>query len=567
LKKGFFNLVLHTHIPYCRKAGVWPFGEEWIHEALSETYIPLLNVLYGLVEEGYNPYITINLTPILVEQLKDSYFNEKFKKYVENKIYLAEKDIIRFDKKGKKEYKHVAEFYANWYKDIYRSYKEKFNEDVIGAFKKLQDGGYIEIITCAATHGYLPLLGRDSAISAQIEVGRRTYKKYFGSNPKGIWLPECAYRPSYNWSPPVDSPYAQKGERPGIEKFLIENNLNFFFVDTHVLEGGEPKGVYMDRFPALRKLWEQFAEEYKDKAPLKIKKRTTYLSYLLQYKEDFVNVFARNKETGLQVWSGDWGYPGDFWYREFHKKDEVSGLQYWRVTDPSGDLAKKEVYVPEKTIERIKEHGMHFANLVHTLLTNFYEEYNVPGIISSLYDTELFGHWWFEGISWIGEVLKNISNMEDISLITSSSYIENYSSPEVISIPEGSWGEGGYHFVWFNEKTEWMWPIIYRAEKRMEDLARRYVDTSDLMIERMLNQAARELLLLESSDWPFLITTMQAAEYAKKRFKNHVDKFNTILDFVEGNKFDEEAIAYLTEVEDEDNPFSFIDFRVYNYNY
>ncbi len=565
MKKGFFNLVLHTHIPYCRKAGVWPFGEEWIHEALSETYIPLLKVLYDLVEEGYKPYITINLTPILVEQLTDTYFNEKFKKYIENKIYLAEKDVKRFDKRGKWAYKKVAQFYVDWYRDIYSTYKDRFNGDVIRAFRDLQDGGYIEIITCAATHGYLPLLGRDSAISAQVKVGRETYKRYFGKDPKGIWLPECAYRPGYNWNPPVESYDAERGPRPGIEKFLVENNINYFFVDAHVLEGGEPKGVYMDRFPALRKLWEQFAEEYKDGTILNIKKRTTYLSYLIQYNEDFVNVFARNKETGLQVWSGDWGYPGDFWYREFHKKDEISGLQYWRVTDPSGDLAKKEVYVPEKTGERVKEHAVHFTGLVNNLITNFYNEYKIPGIVSALYDTELFGHWWFEGVSWIGQVLKDISDMDDIGLITNSEYIEKYSSPEVISIPEGSWGEGGYHFVWLNEKTEWMWPIIYRAEKRMEDAAKRYKDTNDYIMERMLNQAARELLLLESSDWPFLITTMQAVEYAKKRFKNHVDKFNTLLDFVDGNKFDEESVAYLTEVEDEDNPFSTIDFRIYNY--
>lgn len=558
-------MVLHTHIPYCRKAGVWPFGEEWIHEALSETYIPLLNVLYNLVEEGYKPYITINLTPILVEQLSDNYFNEKFKKYVENKVELAERDINRFNKKGEKEYEHTARFYLNWYEKIYRDYRERFNENVIGAFGKLQREGYIEIITSAATHGYLPLLGRDSSIFAQINIGKETYQRYFDKRPKGIWLPECAYRPTYNWLPPVDTHDAQSGLRPGIEKFLIENDISYFFVDTHVLEGGEPKGVYMERFPALKRLWQQFEKEYK-KTDRKVERRTAFLSYLLQYREDFVNVLARNKETGLQVWSGDWGYPGDFWYREFHKKDEISGFQYWRVTDPSGDLATKEVYIPERVSERVKEQADHFSGLVYNLLSDFYAEYEVPGVINALYDTELFGHWWFEGVKWIGEVLKNISKIEDIALSTSANYIENYSSPEVISIPEGSWGEGGHHFVWLNEKTEWLWPIIYRAEKRMEDTAVKYRDNKDPIIERMLNQAARELLLLESSDWPFLITTMQAAEYASNRFKNHVNKFNTLLDFVEGKKFDEEAIFYLTEIEDEDNPFSFINFRVYNYN-
>ena len=562
MKKGFFNLVLHTHIPYCRKAGVWPFGEEWIHEALSETYIPLLNMLYDLVDQGYKPYITINLTPILVEQLKDVYFKEKFKKYIKNKIYLAGKDVARFSKKGKKRYKKTAEFYAKWYEDIYESFKHRYDEDVIEAFKKLQDGGYIEIITCAATHGYLPLLGRDSAINAQIKVGQQTYRKYFDRDPKGIWLPECAYRPSYHWIPPVDTSYAEKGYRPGIEKFLIDNGIEYFFVDAHVLEGGEAQGVYMDRFPALRRLWEQFSKEYKGKEE-SYEEKSTYLSYIIQHDTKFVNIFGRNKETGLQVWSGEWGYPGDFSYREFHKKDEISGFQYWRVTDSSGDLATKNIYEPQNTVEKVKAHGKHFSNLVRDLIIKFYDEKEFPGVVNSLYDTELFGHWWFEGISWIGEVLKNISDMDDVGLTTSSQYMEKYSNPTVISIPEGSWGEGGHHFVWLNEKTEWMWPVIYRAEYRMEQFAKKFEQERDALVIRMLNQAARELLLLESSDWPFLVTTGQATIYAKDRFKNHVEKFNTILDFVEGKKFDEESIVYLTQIEDEDNPFGDIDYKIY----
>jgi 1,4-alpha-glucan branching enzyme len=556
---GSFSFIFHSHLPYVRKAGVWPFGEEWIHEALSETYIPLLDVFYNLIEEGAKPKATIGITPILAEQLNDPYLSERFQKYMEIRIEKCEKDIERNSSNPK--LRDLAIFYKDFFSNILSSYRERYKFNVIKAFKKLQDEGFIEIITSAATHGYLPLLGRDSAVNAQINVGIGSYKHLFGREPRGIWLPECAYRHGYNWISPVEGKYSQKGFRPGIEKFLIDNKIKYFIVDTHTIEGGKTMGVYALRFPVLQKLYKQSVREYKE-IEVDVPK-TTFSPYLLKHNEDFIAIIGRNEKVGLQVWSGEWGYPGDGWYREFHKKDSISGLQYWRITGSDVDLGSKELYNPEMAFNRVCENSDHFANLVYSILSDYHIQTGKNGIVAAPYDTELFGHWWFEGPAWIKRVLKIMANMNELNLTTISDYLEEFNPEITIRIPESSWGEGGHHWVWLNQDTYWMWPHIYKSEKKMEDLAKKYRKTDDNFIKRVLNQAARELLLLESSDWPFLITTWQARDYASNRFTEHLDSFKNLVDAIEHGRKDEKFRRYLLTIEEKDKIFPEIDFTIY----
>ncbi|MBA7495040.1 1,4-alpha-glucan branching enzyme [subsurface metagenome] len=556
---GSFSFIFHSHLPYVRKAGVWPFGEEWLHEALSETYIPLLDVFYNLIEEGEKPKATIGITPVLAEQLNDPYLSERFQKYMEIKIEECEEDIKRNASNPK--LRDLAIFYKGFFNEIISSYIDRYNYDVIGAFRKLQDEGFIEIITCAATHGYLPLLGRDSAINAQIKVGVESYKRLFGREPKGIWLPECAYRHGYEWISPVEGEYAQKGFRPGIEKFLIENKIKYFIVDTHTIEGGKTMGVYALRFPVLQKLYQQSVREYKE---IKVDEpKTTFSPYLLKYNDDFIAIVGRNEKAGLQVWSGEWGYPGDGWYREFHKKDSISGLQYWRVTGSDVDLGSKALYEPNMVMTRVEENSDHFVHMVYSLLKDYKKQTGKNGIVAAPYDSELFGHWWFEGPKWIKQILKTIGKIEELDMTTISEYLEKFVPEVTIRIPESSWGEGGHHWVWLNKDTYWIWPHIYESEKKMEDLAKKYRKTDDDFIKRVLNQAARELLLLESSDWPFLITTWQARDYASNRFSEHLDSFRNLVDAVEQGRKDKEFRKYLETIEEKDKVFPNIDFTIY----
>jgi 1,4-alpha-glucan branching enzyme len=259
----------------------------------------------------------------------------------------------------------------------------------------------------------------------------------------------------------------------------------------------------------------------------------------------------------LQVWSADWGYPGDFDYREFHKKDGISGLQYWRVTGAETSLGDKEPYHPQWAAGKIEQHADHFVELVTGLLDGYHQESGHYGLISANYDTELFGHWWFEGVSWLEAVLRRLAQSDKVELTTATEYLEKHPPQKAVNLPEGSWGAGGTHFVWDNDDTHWMWPIIHEAEDRMAAAIERYPKARGA-VRKQLNQAARELLLIQSSDWPFLVTTAQAREYAIQRFQQHVERFNHLLGSLEAGHPDAVRTA---EFYERDKVFPKIDYR------
>lgn len=568
---GAFTFVLHSHLPYARLAGRWPHGEEWIHEAASETYVPLLQTLYDLKEEGLQFKLTVGITPILAEQLADALVLEHFNQYLDDRIIAAERDIQYFSEQAltssesptheassDKHQAYLAEWYKNWYSDIKQAFNERFNGDIIGAFRQLQDEGYIEITTSAATHAYLPLLSRDSTIEAQLKAGVESYKRLFGREPRGIWLPECAYRPAYIT--------ADGKTRAGLETFLAKHNLKVFFSETHTITGGQPVGVsagdVIGPYGAIKR---RYVIPASNQYTTPKRNVTTYRPYYVNNTVEGaeaethsgVSVIGRNNRTGQQVWSADWGYPGDFDYREFHKKAGTSGLQYWRVTGAKTDLAHKDFYHPEWAAYKVEQHAEHFAHLVGDLLREYYNESGEPGLIASNYDTELFGHWWFEGVAWIGKVLRHLAQNPDIELTTASEYLENYPPQATLNIPESSWGAGGNHFTWKNGETEWMWKPIYEAEERMAGLVAKYPQATDDET-LVLNQAFRELMLLLSSDWPFLVTTGQAREYAIQRYSQHLERFNKLADSLDRDVPNVELAHELYEL---DKVFPDIDYR------
>jgi len=612
---GAFTFVLHSHLPYARLAGRWPHGEEWIHEAACETYIPLLNALYDLRDEGVDYRLTVGITPVLAEQLADPDVLDHLDEYLDDKIARAKQDVLRFrgeeepvgvpreeaeegdlppvDRQavearerlgttalddanpdedellpppepkpwwvGHKHLEYLAGFYQRYYEHIKDSFDRRFNRDLIGAFRQLQDEGLIEITTSAATHGYLPLLGRDSAIRGQLHTGRQSYRRFFGRDPRGIWLPECAYRPAY---------YDATGTiRPGIEAFLRQEGLQVFFAETHMITGGAPVGVAAgEAIGPYGEIKRRYLIPVSTKPAPEQPLSTFYAYYVSDStagpradQHSGVAVIGRNNETGQRVWSADWGYPGDFDYREFHRKDGISGLQYWRVTGAKVDLGDKDFYHPDWAENKVRMHAQDFAALVERILEARHANGEGYGIIASNYDTELFGHWWFEGVEWLKQVLRLLAQNPKVDLVTASGYIEQHPPQQVIHLPEGSWGAGGTHFTWDNNDTHWMWKPIHEAERRMEHLANAYKDRYDDEAYRgVLNQAARELLLLESSDWPFLVTTGQARQYAIQRFSQHLERFNDLADSVERGQPDGALAARLWE---RDRLFPDIDYR------
>lgn len=553
---GAFSFVLHSHLPYCRLAGRWPHGEEWIHEALAETYIPLLNALYDLKEEGIEYKLTISLTPVLTEQLHDGDVGERFLHYLQEEIDAAEEDLERFGQQGKGHLKSLAAYYRDFYRGIGQSLRYRYGKDIVGALKRLQEEGHVEITTSAATHGYLPLLSRDSSIYGQLRTGVASYERHFGRHPQAVWLPECAYRPAY-----LDE---NNVVRPGLEAFLAAQGLTCFFAETHAVEGGRPVGkaagdVGMGPYAAIRRRYVPLQEGEREAAAEATTFRPYYVASGEGLTEPPVAVIGRNDRVGQQVWSGDFGYPGDADYRDFHKKDHESGLQYWRVTSAEADLGEKDLYHPDWAAYRVREHATHFAGLVESALREYHAEKGQYGIVAANYDSELFGHWWFEGIDWIERVLRRLAHNPHVDLVTASEYLDREPPEQVVALPESSWGLGGGHWTWDNPDTSWMWEPIHRAERRMERLVAAHPHAEG-DLSAALNQAARELLLLQSSDWPFLVTTGQAEEYASKRFRSHLERFQQLADMLE-----EEPPAVSREVVDElyelDNVFPNIDYH------
>ncbi|MDO8673577.1 MAG: DUF1957 domain-containing protein [Dehalococcoidia bacterium] len=554
MKKGYFSFVLHSHLPYVRKAGRWPHGEEMVHEAIAETYVPLLNALTELKQEGMKPKVTLGLTPVLVEQLGDQDVLNHFELYAQEKTETALSDISRFEKEEDIPLARLAKFYVDYYQGILESFRQRYGRDLIGAFRQLQDEGNIEILTSAATHAYLPLMERDSTIYAQLKTGVDTYRCHFGRAPRGIWLPECGYRPAY---------YKGDGEsvhKPGIESFLAELDLGYFFTDTHVIEGGEMVGKVTDDAVGPYGGLPERNLVVKNDERARPGEKTTFRPYYVEASK--VAVFGRDERTGLQVWSAANGYPGSFVYREFHRKDAKSGFQYCRITDASGDLSSKQRYDPDLAFKQVEVHAEHFVGLVEERVNDYYSQHDSPGVVVSAYDCELFGHWWFEGVAWLKDVIKQLATSESIELCTASEYLEAYPPSESMTLPESSWGTGGSHYTWYNEKTAWMWPFIHNAEVRMEKLVEKYPNAGGDMLA-VLNQMARELVLVESSDWPFLISTGQAGEYATGRFQQHLARFNHLNAIAETGLVRDEDRQFLALTGDLDNPFPQIDYRLF----
>lgn len=561
MQSGNFILILHTHLPWVLHHGKWPHGADWLTEAVAECYIPLLNVFNDLMNENIYPKVTIDISPVLCEQLEHPDFEKIFEEYCIEKIEAARKDAQDFKRWGWDAHSiYLANWWAEWYEARLNDYKHKYNKSIIKALKELQDNGAIEIMTCGATHGYLPLLGYDRSINLQIEAAVNNYKKHFGREPRGIWLPECAYRPSYEWQSflPV-APFNQKHLRPGIEQFLSRHNLKYFVIDQKLIENSYPIGKFQgspEHFVPINSPAFQPEPWNFDKSPLRIYEVSS--SDKIEYGTSVC--FARHRDIAMQVWSGEVGYPGEPDYLDFHKRHFGSMLRYWRVTDVKADMQYKAQYHPDWVWKKLDLQANHFIhNMENT--SNYY--FNKTGKFATLcvpFDTELFGHWWFEGPEFLRYVLRGLHHSPWLKAATASEQLFKLQPKEVIGLPEGSWGVNNNHDVWSNPENVWTWQCIYDDEVRLKNLFDRYpISSLNDMQRRIALQALRELMLLHSSDWQFLIYTKSAKDYAESRFFFHNSDFNRLCDLFEkvseADNLSEDELSFLEETEKRNSIF------------
>lgn len=528
---GSFTFIVQAHVPYVISHGRYPNGIDWLCERTAETYIPLLNVLNRLVSDGVTPRLTISLSPILCEMLADLSFQYTFQEYSQFRVDAASRNTREFAAQGLEQFRDTTLFWESWYTNIARDFEQTYERDIVGAFRKLQDAGAIEVITSAATHAYLPLLGTDEAIRAQIRLGSDNYKKHFGRPPRGIWLPECAYRPRCPWVPPpeVGEPDAQPVLRKGIDEFLAENQIEYFVTNGSLLEGGQAEGVYAERYDMLPLLYGA-ASPTKEK-PAADNGLSAYEVVLVSSapgEAGPVACFARHDEISNKVWSQHHGYPGNGYYLDPLKKHFPGGHRLWRVTSPEANLAQKEPYEPLRIAEICEAQANDFVGLVRDSLRGYNQSSGQSGIVCCTFDARLFGHWWFEGTNWLLRVLKKLWQDDEIDLTSGGRYLDHSPATRPATLPEGCWSDVGTHFIWLNRQTAWTWHEIYDCERVMTDLAREHGDTKNPKLLQILQQCARELLLMESSDWQFLITTGHARDYAELRCAGHVNVFQQL---------------------------------------
>jgi 1,4-alpha-glucan branching enzyme len=526
---GYFSLVLHAHLPFVRHPEYPEFLEEdWLYEAITEVYLPLIFIFQNLHEAGASPRLAINVSPPLCEMLADPLLQSRYTRHLENLLELSAKEVERTAAEAP-EFSDVAKMYFDNFTASLNLWNNRYKRNLVNAFRELQEEGVLEIITCGATHGFLPLISTSEARRAQIEIAVNNYRKHFGRRPRGIWLPECAYE-------------------PGIETYLNDAGIEYFIGDTHAILYGDPRpryGVY---------------------APVVCPNGTA--------------VFARDIETSQQVWSSEVGYPGSDVYREFYRdigwdlplaylkpylhsngERRHLGLKYHRITGRNVPQQNKQPYIPELAREKAAENAMHFIGerirQAHALRETF--DGRTPLVVSP-YDAELFGHWWFEGPQFIDFFFRKLHyDQSEISAISPGDYLDAGIPIQIQQPAASSWGEDGYSKVWLNEDNSWMYPYQHDAERKMTELANRYTSPSDRET-RVLNQLARELLLAESSDWAFQIYQGTTVEYSSLRFRSHVQRFAILAEMLEKNDIDDEL---LSEIEGRDNIFSEIDHRVY----
>jgi 1,4-alpha-glucan branching enzyme len=521
-----FVFALHSHLPYVLNHGRWPHGSDWLCEAAIDTYLPLIETLTQLAREDVHAPVTIGVTPVLGNQLAHPSFAAELEHLFAERLKACARAPAELAETGQDDLIPLAAFWHTRLERLRRLFRT--HGDIIAALRRFESGGRLEIISSAATHGYLPLLGTEASIRLQLHVGYAEHRRLFGRAPRGCWLPECAYRPRGPW--PVGGSRAP--ERPGIEEHLAAVGFRYFFTDSHLAAAGTPLGAYHDvplgaeRFDA-----ERHGDVPAKKGGQAAAPRSPYWSYRVSAPgAEEVRAFVRDPHSSMQVWSRDRGYPGDEWYLEFHKIRWPGGLKLWRVTGPGVDLGGKLSYAPDVAESRASEHARHFTHVLEGLAA---EHATVGDVIVAPFDTELFGHWWFEGIPFIADLYRALARVPSVRPVTGTAHLRRHPRPPAIRLSEGSWGANGDHSMWLNDGTRWTWDRLWPLEQRFWQAARAAIGIEAL--RPVVAQAAREMLLAQSSDWQFVISTGAAADYAERRFVGHCEAAEGLIEAMESD--------------------------------
>ncbi len=524
MESGNIALVLNAHLPFVRQPDYPNFLEErWLFESLSETYLPLLRMFSRLEADGVPWRLTMAISPTLLSMLGDSMLQNRYVAWLLRQCELARQEMDRTAHDPSMA--PLAAMYAELYQKNLEDFSVLHGKNILDAINFYYKKGRLELMTSAATNAFLPLYqSYPEAIAAQVEAGIIAFRSVFGRTPHGFWLP-------------------QLGWYPGLEKILSSYGLQYSIVGTRSALLGEPTPQFGSFAP-------------------------------ISCENGYVN-FIRDVSSTEAVWSETEGYPADPSYRDFYRDigfdlpvDYIgpyidlkqvrtyTGFKYWSIT---GKTSEKIPYNPDHASAKVVEHAENFlynrvrqARKVSSLIKK-------PALIVAPYDAELFGHCWFEGVQWLEALFRKAQTTGEIRMVTLSDYQKQYPETQVSEPEFASWGHDGYASLWLDKSNDWIYRHTFKLIERMMELAERFPDEVGLR-ERVLNQAARETLLAQASDWPFLLKAGKSGSFARRQIEDAVTNFTRIYEMMCANTVGTE---WVTKLEKRNNIFSTVNYRVF----
>ena len=509
---GDLALVLHAHLPYVHSSEPGSLEEDWYFQAVLECYLPLLEVLEAAAADPLlQPRISMGLSPTLLSLLSNRALSERFLPWLAVRQELLLQTPAGYEAAAADLAQQLSGAASAW---------QRCSGNLLPRFQRLQQAGVLDLLTCAATHGYLPLL-RDSpeAVRAQLLTAVREHQRLLGVRPQGIWLPECAYY-------------------EGLDRLLVACGLRYAILDAHGLLHGQPRPRYGVYAPICTPAGMAF--------------------------------FARDSESTLPVWSARDGYPGDASYREFHRDlgwdlpageleqrgidcPRPLGLKLHRVSGRQCGLDQKQPYEPAAAQARVRRDAGHYLEGRALHLQQLQTAMDRRPLLVAPFDAELFGHWWYEGPRFLAELFRQ-APAQGVQLTTLRDTLCRGESLQLCQPSPSSWGQGGYHNYWLNDSNAWVIPEWNRASRAMVARVSRGVGSE--RARELLNQAGRELLLAQSSDWSFILRAGTTTELARERIERHLGRFWELLAGVDNPG--QVSDAWLEAVQNEDNLFPLI---------
>ena len=524
---GEVALVLHTHLPWLANHGVWPVGEEWLFQAWGHSWLPVTRVLRRLADEGHADVLTLGVTPMVAAQVGDARLARDLGTWLGGQMWRAEEQ--RWHWWLDEAVRDLAHHHWRHHQDLLAFHEQVQAEGgLLAVWADLADRGVIELLGGPATHPYLPLLDDPALLDAQLATGLTAHDAWAGARPTGLWPPELGYRPAGPVADPLGRPWSvdrwggptlpRPGPAlPGLEDAYARHGIDHVLVDAPTLiraAGGR------DRDWTVRPALPDVADESPDEV----------LRDGVLIGESDVVAYARDLAVAYRVWAPSEGYPGDAWYRDFHTQGTFGTHRSHRVTGQDVPWQEKAPYDPDRARARTADHAADLLDLLHEAL-----DLRPGGLVVAAYDTELFGHWWYEGPLWLERVLRGVAEDPRLRTTTLASRRERRPPTRRLDLPESSWGYGKGHASWAAPSTRPMWEQITRAEDR----AREALATSDRPDDDpVLEQLARELAQARCSDWPFMTTRGKSPDYAHDRVRRHTDAATRLCRMLERDDVD-----------------------------